>query len=140
MRSSLLQLSVFLLAASSSGALSQAKGPDPQEKVPVMDGGAGPCSLELNVIGVDSKPVYAAIIKVHIAYGFAGVRRLDLEAGTNSGGKVKFTGLPARVHRPPLEFNASKDDFSATVTYDPSAECQAKQNITLAKIKANEPR
>ncbi len=67
-----------------------------------MDGAAGPCSLELIVNGIDGKPAYAAIIKVHIAYGFAGIRRLDLEAGTNSDGKVKFTGLPARVHRPPL--------------------------------------
>ena len=73
-----------------------------QQKVPVMDGGAGPCSLELTVNGIDGKPAYAATIKVHIAYGFAGIRRLDLEAGTNSDGKVKFTGLPARVHRPPL--------------------------------------
>ena len=104
----------------------------------MMDGAAGPCSLELTVIGTDGKPVYAAIIKVHIAYGFAGIRRLDLEAGTNSEGKVKFTGLPAHVHRPPLEFNASKDDLSGTATYDPSAECQAKQNITLAKAKAQE--
>jgi hypothetical protein len=106
-----------------------------QEKVPVMDGGAGPCSLELTVTNSEAKPVYAAIIKVHIAYGFAGIRRLDLEAGTNSDGKVKFTGLPARVHRPPLEFNASKDDLSGTATYDPSAECQAKRDITLAKPK-----
>ncbi len=103
-----------------------------------MDGSAGPCSLDLTVTGTDAKPAYAAIIKVHIAYGFAGIRRLDLEAGTNSDGKVKFTGLPARVHRPPLEFNASKDDLSGTATYDPFAECQAKHDITLAKPKSQE--
>ena len=100
-----------------------------------MDGDAGPCSLELTVNGIDAKPAYAVTIKVHIAYGFAGIRRLDLEAGTNSDGKVKFTGLPARVHRPPLEFNASKDDLSGTTTYDPSAECQAKHDIALTKPK-----
>jgi len=105
------------------------------QKVPVMDGDAGPCSLELTVNGIDGKPAYAATIKVHIAYGFAGIRRLDLEAGTNSEGKVKFTGLPARVHRPPLEFNASKDDRSGTATYDPSAECAAKHDIALTKPK-----
>lgn len=103
-----------------------------------MDGGAGPCSLELTVNGIDGKPAYAAIVKVHIAYGFAGIRRLDLEAGTNSEGKVKFAGLPSRVHRPPLEFSASKDDLSGTATYDPSAECQAKHDISLAKAKAQE--
>ncbi len=106
------------------------------EKVPTMDGGAGPCSAELTVTSPDGKPVYAATIKVHIAYGFAGTHRLDLEAGTNSGGKVKFTGLPVRVHRPPLEFTATKDDLSGVATYDPSAECQAKHEIMLAKTKS----
>src|SRR6266853_1630840 len=87
-------------------ALLSAQGQSHNEKVPVMNGGAGPCSVELTVIGADGKPVYAATLKVHIADGFGGIRRLDLEAGTDSEGKVKFTGLPARVHRPPLEFRA----------------------------------
>jgi hypothetical protein len=103
------------------------------EKVPVMDGGAGPCSLELTVLDGDGKAIYAATVKVHIAYGFGGIRRLDLEAGTNSNGKVRFTGLPARVHRPPLEFHASKDQLEGVATYDPSAECQARHDVTLTK-------
>ena len=103
-----------------------------------MDGGAGPCSLELTVNGADGKPAYAATVKVHIAYGFGGIRRLDLEAGTNSDGKVKFTGLPARVHRPPLEFHASKDEFEGVAAYDPSTECQAEHALTLEKSKAQE--
>jgi hypothetical protein len=106
------------------------------ENVPVMDGEAGPCSLELTVTGADGKPVYAAKVKVHIAYGFGGIRRLDLEAGTNSDGKVKFAGLPARVHRPPLQFHASKDELAGDVDYDPSAECQAKHNVSLQKTSA----
>ena len=109
-------------------------------QVPAMDGGAGPCSLELTVAGPDGKPVYAAKIKVHIVYGFGGIRRLDLEAGTNSAGKVKFTGLPARVRRPPLEFHVSKDEFVGVATYDPSAECEAKHGITVATPKAQEGR
>ena len=63
------------------------------------------------------------------------MRRLDLEAGTNSDGKVKFTGLPARVQRPPLEFQATKDEFSGISAFDPSTECQAKHDITLEKMK-----
>ena len=121
-----------------AAALLSAQGQSRNEKVPVMDGGAGPCSLELTVAGADGKPVYGATIKVHIAYGLGGIRRLDLEAGTNSEGKVKFTGLPARVHRPPLEFRASKDEFEGVAAYDPSAECQAKHDITLEKSKAEE--
>ena len=100
-----------------------------------MDGEAGPCSLELTISGQDGKPVYAAKVKVHIAYGFGGFHKLDLEAGTNSDGKLKFTGLPARVHRPPLEFQASKDDLEGVATYDPSAECQGKHDVTMNKLK-----
>ena len=116
----------------------QGTAPPGEQKVPVMDGGAGPCSLELTVINADAKPVYAATIKVHIAYGFAGAHRLDLEAGTNSDGKVKFTGLPARVHRAPLEFRASKEELVGMATYDPGAECQGQREIRLAKPSPGE--
>jgi len=108
----------------------------PNEKVPVIQGDVGPCSLELTVLGGDGKPVYAATVKVHIKYGFGGIRRLDLEAGTNSEGKVRFAGLPARVQRPPLEFHASKDEFMGIAAFDPSTECEAKREISLAKPKA----
>ncbi len=106
-----------------------------QQKVPVMDGGAGPCALELTITGADKKPLYDATVKVHISYGFAGARRLDLQAGTNSDGKVKFTGLPARVHRPPLEFVATKDQLKGSLMYDPTAECDAKHEIALEEPK-----
>jgi hypothetical protein len=108
------------------------------EKVPVIDGNAGPCSVELTVLGADGKPAYAATVKVHIKYGFGGMRRLDLEAGSNSDGKVKFTGIPARVQRPPLEFRASKDEFSGIAVVDPSTQCQAKYDLTLEKSKAQD--
>lgn len=98
-----------------------------------MDGGAGPCMLELTVSGPDGKPVYDAKVKVHIAYGFGGFHKLDLEAGTNADGRVKFTGLPDRVRRPPLEFVATKTDLQGTVTYDPASECQGKHDLALSK-------
>src|ERR1700756_5349587 len=128
---------VWALAAMTS-ALCAAKQPPPAQAssapsaqaVPVMDGEAGPCSLDLTVT-VDGKPVDAANIKVHIAYGFAGVRRRDLEAYTNAQGKVKFTGLPDRVRRPPLEFRASKGELAGMATYDPQTECQARHDIPL---------
>lgn len=106
------------------------------ENVPVIQGGAGPCSIEIIVVGADGKPVYAATVKVHIKYGFGGMRRLDLEAGTNSDGKVKFAGLPDRVQRPPLEFHASKDEVTGVAVFDPSTECKAKREIALEKSKA----
>lgn len=105
-----------------------------------MNGGAGPCSLEVTVTDIDSKPLYAATVKVHITYGFAGVRKLDLEAGTNSDGKLKFTGIPARVHDPPLAFHVSKGDLTGFATVDPSSECEAKRGITVMKKKPEEDR
>ena len=112
---------------------------DPSQQLPVIDGGAGPCSLELTVNGPDGKPVYAAKVKVHITYGFGGFHKLDLEAGTNVDGKLKFTGLPDRVHRPPLEFHASKDDIQGMATYDPATECQGKHEITITKSTPQAP-
>lgn len=103
------------------------------DKPAVVDGGLGRCSLEVTVLGPDSKPVYGASVKVHIAYGFGGFHKLDLEVGTDAAGKAKFTGLPERVRRPPLEFDASKDDLSGTLNYDPATECVAMHNITLQK-------
>lgn len=120
-------LAVLALAA----PLAWPQTPAAREKIPVIDGGAGPCSIELTVLGADGKAAYAATVKVHIAYGFGGMHRLDLEAGTNVDGKVSFTGLPRRVSHPPLEFRASKDAFEVIASYDPSVECQSKRDVTL---------
>ena len=100
-----------------------------------MNGGAGPCSFELTIHDVDAKLVYAAKVKVHIDYGFGGFRKLDLEAATNADGKLKFTGLPARVRRPPLEFHVSKDNLEGLATYDPASECDAKRDIRITPRK-----
>ena len=101
----------------------------------MIDGSVGPCSLELTILGADSKPVYDATVKVHIGYGMGGFHHLDLQAGTNSDGKVKFTGLPIKVHHPPLEFDATKDDLMGSLNYDPTAECHAQHEIKLDKPK-----
>jgi hypothetical protein len=126
-------LCIIIVAAVS--LLSETQAQSHNEQVPVINGAVGPCSIEVTVRGADANPVYGATVKVHIAYGFGGIRKLDLEAGTNSDGKVKFAGLPARVQRPPLEFHASKDELAGTATFDPSTECQAAHDITLEKPK-----
>ena len=103
--------------------------------MPVIDGAAGHCSLDLTVTAPDSKPVYGATVKVHISYGFGGMRKLDLEASTNVGGKVKFVGIPSRVRRPPLEFEISKDQLTGTVMFDPETKCQTTRQIVLQDAK-----
>jgi hypothetical protein len=86
----------------------------------------------------DTKPVPAANVKVRIAYGFAGVRKLDLEAYTNNEGKLRFTGLPSKVKRPPLEFRGTKDKLAGIAVYDPESECDAKYELTLVRQKENQ--
>ena len=94
-----------------AGQAQQPAQPKQPDEIPVTDGGSGPCSVELTVTGADAKPVYAARIDVHMAYGFAGAHKLDMGVYTNAQGKAKFTGIPIKVRKPPIEFNAKKDDL-----------------------------
>jgi hypothetical protein len=119
-------------SAQSAGSSNSTAG-SPQS-LPSIDGGVGPCSV-IFTVRADSKPVVAADVKVHIEYGFAGIRRLDLEAYTGNDGKVKFTGLPSRVHNPPLQFQAAKDDLRGTAVYNPDSECKAEHEIDLMRQK-----
>ena len=123
----------FLGTAAAQSDPQTPQAPPAAQPATVVDGGLGPCSLEVTVTTADGKPAGAASVKVHIAYRFGGFHKLDLEAGANSDGKVKFTGLPSRVRRPPLEFHASKDQLEGTVTYDPATECQGKRDVTLSQ-------
>lgn len=128
----LLALSISLFSIS---AFSQTPAPDPKAvpvAVPVIDGAIGPCSADFTINDPDGKPVYAASIKVHIAYGFMYVRKLDLEIGTNSDGKARFTGLPDRTKRG-LFFEASSADLSAEAFDDPATTCKTQLTVTLRK-------
>jgi hypothetical protein len=101
------------------------------EQVPIVDGGAGPCSVEFTVTDGQGNPIYAATISVHIAYGFAGLHKLDLEAGTNSVGKARFTGLPKKVKGGSMFFRASQGSRWGTAFYDPSVNCTATEGIPI---------
>ena len=101
--------------------------PDPHQ-VPVMDGEAGPCSVAFTVTDSKGAPVYDARIRVHIAYGFAGVRRLDLEAATNVDGKTQIKGLPEKVKGGILTFRATQGKREGSATYDPAKNCSGQQS------------
>jgi hypothetical protein len=128
----LLTLGVVLAVA----AQSQQPAPSPKpDDIPVTDGTSGPCSIEFSVTDSDGKPVYAARIDVHLAYGAFGAHKLDMGVYTNTQGKARFTGIPAKVKKPPVEFNAKKDDLVGVATMDPGTECQAKHDIVMARKK-----
>jgi hypothetical protein len=127
-----LMISVTFALAVQTQQLAQPQQPN---DIPVTDGTSGPCSIEFSVTDSDGKPVYAARIDVHLAYGAFGAHKLDMSVYTNAQGKAKFTGIPAKVKRPPIEFNAKKDDLVGLATMDPATECQAKHDIILTKAK-----
>jgi len=102
------------------------------QPVPVIDGAIGPCSADFTVTDAAGAPVYATKIKVHIAYGFMYARKLDLEVGTNSEGKARFTGLPDRLKKG-LYFEASEGDRTAEAFDDPAKTCNAQFTVVLRK-------
>jgi hypothetical protein len=131
-RTPALPFTVFAVALSIS-AFSQTAPSQPDPKsVPVVDGGIGVCSADFTVNDAAGSPVYAAKIKVHIAYGFMYARKLDLEVGTNADGQARFTGLPDRVKHG-LFFEASEGDRTAQVFDDPATTCKAQFIVALRK-------
>jgi hypothetical protein len=116
---------LVILAGSLMAA--HAQTPDPHQ-VPVMDGEAGPCSIAFTVTDIKGAPVYDARIRVHIAYGLMGVRRLDLEAATNVDGKTQFKGLPEKIKGGTLIFRASQGKRDGSAVYDPAKNCGGQQS------------
>ena len=119
------------LAATAQSAPAKA---DASKEVPVMDGGIGPCSADLTITDSVGAPVYAAKVKVHIAYGFMNARKLDLELGTNFNGRARFVGLPDRIKHG-FYFRASEGDRSGEAFDDPTNTCKAAFTIQLQKNK-----
>ena len=112
-----LLLSALALHSQTSAAV------DPKT-IPIVDGGLGPCTADFTVVDPDGKPVYAASIKVHIAYGFLNAHKLDLEVGTNADGKARFTGLPDKTKQG-LFFRASEGNREGSAFDDPAKTCKA---------------
>ncbi len=122
---------LFGLALSLAASAQTPATPDPKS-IPVIDGGIGTCSYDFTVTDAANAPVYAAKIKVHIAYGFMYARKLDLEVGTNIDGKARFTGLPDRTKRG-LFFEASEADRTGNAFVDPAITCKSQFTVVLRK-------
>ncbi len=108
-----------------------------QNTVPTVDGGAGPCTVELTATGPNGAPVNNAQIRVHISYGFLGSHQLDLQVATDAHGKARFIGLPESVDGG-LFFEASTDTLTGVATDDPNAECHAQHALYMGKKKPAE--
>lgn len=102
-----------------------------QQPVPQVDAGIGPCTADFTINQANQHPVYNAEISVRIAYGFMGMKKMDLKVGTSSEGKARFVGLPEKVHNPPLAFVVRAKGLSKSVNYWPSTKCHASYSVIL---------
>ena len=128
--------SIFFLALLILPTLQAQTTPSADPKsVPVIDGGIGPCTADFTITDAAGAPVYAATIRVHIAYGFMSAHKLDLEVGTNAAGKARFTGLPEKTKQG-LFFTASEGAREGSAFDDPAKTCQASFTIALQKKSA----
>jgi hypothetical protein len=126
----------MIAAAALMGLLSIADGVQalrPAEKEPdvtLMKANlGGSCSADFTVKDADGKAVYAALVHVRVRYGFASVKRADLEVGTSSEGKARIEGLPDKAK--PMTYEITKEDKKAEVTQDVSNTCHATFDLTL---------
>jgi hypothetical protein len=131
-KNDLRSLAALVLLAVSISAFSQTAPPVDPKTVPVIDAAIGPCSADFIITDSAGAPVYAANIRVHIAYGFMNTRKLDLEIGTNADGKARFIGLPDRIKHG-LYFEASEGDRSGQAFDDPANTCKAQFTVALRK-------
>src|SRR3954471_13624303 len=98
---------------------------------PSISADLGPCSARFTVTD-GAKPLYDAKVRTRIKYGAFGIRKLDLEVGTDANGKASVVGLP-NLTKQPITFEIGKDNISRTVIFDPSQKCEATYDVALRK-------
>lgn len=102
-----------------------------EASVPAVNAALGPCSVAFTVGQNVNQPIYNAQISVRIAYGFMGMKKMDLQIGTNSQGKARFEGLPNKVHNPPLTFVVKHEGRTKSVEYWPRVRCHAQYSVIM---------
>jgi hypothetical protein len=107
----------------------QQSGDAAKLELATLKAGLGACSADFNVKDSDGTPAYAATIHVRVRYGLWGIRRADLEVGTNSDGAARIEGLPDKAK--PFTFDIQKAGRKATVEQNVSDNCRAKYEISL---------
>jgi hypothetical protein len=101
-----------------------------EPEVPVINGMVGSCAANFTVLDAGKKPIYNAKIEVVLRHGFAGMRKSELQVGTNSEGKARVIGLPEKAKKD-LEFKVSSGSLSKTVLINPQEKCTATVEVVL---------
>jgi len=89
----------------------------------------GSCSADFAVKDAAGKPIVGATVHVKLRYGFAGVKRADLEIETSPNGKARIEGLPDKAK--PMTYEIKKDELKTEVMQDVSNTCNATFDVTL---------
>ena len=120
-------IATIALAAASLVQQPVAEAPEPD--LAVISARLGGCAADFTVKDADGEPIYAATVHVRIRYGFLGIKRMDLEVGTDSAGQARVAGLPDTVK--PLTFDVQKAELKATVEQTHLSDCQATYEVSL---------
>ena len=120
-----------LILSLALASLTLASPVDPKT-ISEVDAGLGSCSADFTITDEAAAPIYAAHIRLHIAYGFMSLHKLDLEVGTNADGKARFIGLPENPKQG-LFFRASEGDREGSVFDNPTKTCKAQFTVVLRK-------
>jgi hypothetical protein len=120
---------IATIALAAAALVQQPVAEAPKPELAVISARLGGCAADFTVKDADGQPIYAATVHVRIRYGFLGVKRMDLEVGTDSSGEARVEGLPDTVK--PLTFDIQKAEMKATVEQTHLSECQASYAVTL---------
>jgi hypothetical protein len=107
----------------------QPAGDAPAPELAVISARLGSCAADFVVEDVQGQPIYAAVVHVRVRYGFLGIKRMDLEVGTDSSGQARVEGLPDKIK--PLTFDIQKTDTKALVEQTHLSPCQATYEVSL---------
>jgi hypothetical protein len=99
-------------------------------EIPTVSADLGGCRAQFTVTD-GTKPIYDAKVSTRIKYGSFGIRKLDLEVGTDANGQAMVTKLPNKT-KDPVSFEISKDGVSRTVLMEPG-KCQAEFKVDLRR-------
>ena len=88
----------------------------------------GSCTAEFHVTDLGGKPLYDAKVSTTVRWGWG--HRLDLEAGTNAAGRVRFVRLPDKAKKP-LLFQVKYQDQTASYSIDPGTDCRAQRDVPM---------
>src|SRR5579871_4590112 len=106
-------------------ALGQNAAPakDPSKEIPVLDGGIGPCSADLTVTDAAGAPVYAAKVKVHIAYGFM-----------NAASSIS-SSAPTQMAAPASPVSPTESNTASTFAHRRATAAAKHSTIPLTHVK-----